>query len=396
MVTRNYLKRLTYAFTATLLGAASISTLFLGSAAHAYGLVSARSIQLSTSAASATAVTYKVTFTAATTGTMKGVVIDFCDNSPIIGDDCTTPAGFSVGTPTVGNYNAGMSSAGTWTAASAFTGRTLTLKNTTGVAVTATTTILSFDLTTAANPNTTNHTFYGRILSYANDSGASSPDTYTGAVAPVTNTTGVVDAGGIALSTANQVTVTSKVQERLSFCVYTGANCAAGGSAVTLGDTNGVLDPAGPYVDRNTQYDIATNASQGVAIRVKGTTLTSGSFTITGIGGSAAASAAGSEQFGFCTYETTATTTLTAAAPYNGPNCSSTTQTAGTGSTGGNGTAQFAFDTTNVNTTYGQTFANKTAGSTSSGVIPFIGNISNTTEAGIYTTTLTFIATGIY
>lgn len=390
-------KKPLYILSAAVLVLTGLVPLLSSEVAHAYGLVTARSIQLSTSAASATAVTYKVTFTAATTSaTMKGVVIDFCDNSPILGDNCTPITGFTVGAPTVNNYNAGMSSAGTWTASTAYSGRVLVLKNTTGVSVTGGTTVLSFDLTTATNPSTSNHTFYGRILTYNNDSGASSPDTYTGASAPATDTTGVIDAGGIALSTANQITVTSKVQERLSFCVYTGANCAAGGSAVTLGDNNGVLDTSGPYVDVNTKYDVATNASQGVAIRLKGDTLKTGSFDISAIGASAAASAAGTEQFGLCNYQTSGSG-LTPAAPYNNGACNTATQTAGLNTgTGGNGTAQFAFDVSNTNTTYGQVIANKTAGASSTAVVPFIGNIAFTTEAGIYTTTLAFIATGIY
>lgn len=358
--------------------------------AGAYNLITNRFIEMSSSVNAATPVTYKVHWRAQTTFTLKGIVVDFCSNSPIIGDSCTIPASFDVGgggTPAV-TLVTGLTP--TWTAASANSGRTLLLTNATGDSMTANTTDVEFDITTVTNPATTNTTFYARILAYANDSGADSPATYTAGSPGAAS-----DAGGIALSTAQQITITSKVQERLVFCVYTGVNCAAGGSAVALGDTNGVLDPAGPYVDKNTQFDIATNASQGVAIRIKGDTLKSGSFDVAAIGGTAAASNPANEQFGFCSYQT-AGSGLTPAAPYDDSNCNTTTQSAGTGTPGGAGTAQFAFNTANTNTTYGDVFANKTAGSTSSGVLAFIGNISNTTEAGIYSTTLIFVATGTY
>jgi hypothetical protein len=264
------------------------------------------------------------------------------------------------------------------------------MANSTGASLTAGVTY-TFTINNVTNPST-NGTFYARVLTFPNDATSNYAGGYT---ATNVSTNVPTDAGGIALSLASQITITAKVQERINFCVYTGANCGAGGTAVTLGNTNGVLDPTGPYVDKNTKYDISTNASNGVAIRIKGDTLKSGSNSIAAIGGTATTSSSGSEQFGFCSYQSTGSG-LTPASPYSNGSCSGTSQTAGTGSTGGDNGASFAFDVTNTNTTYGQIFANKTAGSTSTGVIAFIGNVSNTTPAGIYTTTLTFIATGTY
>ena len=67
-----------------------------------------------------------------------------------------------------------------------------------------------------------------------------------------------------------------------------------------------------------------------------------------------------------------------------------------TGSFGGAGTAQFAFDTTATTATTGDTIASKPAGNTSTATMVFLGNIAFTTEAGIYQTTLTYVATGQY
>lgn len=382
---------------ALLLFAASVLPLFRVDTVAAYNLATDREIRMSSSANGATGVTYKVKFTAATTAAIESIVVDFCSTTPIIGDTCTKPAGFDLGaTPTV-NLVSGITA--TWTAAGANNAsgyRTLTLTKAAGDSLTAGVTDVEFDITGVANPTTTNASFYARILTFPNDSGADSAATYTD-TAPGNAT----DAGGVAMSTAAQITVTAKVQERLLFCVYTtgaGNNCTGkSGTAVTLGDTNGVLDPSGPYVDKNAKYSITTNASGGAIVRLKGPTLTSGGNTITAIGDTAAASALGTEQFGLCNYESAGSgMTFTYATYDGGGNCGTTTQSAGTGTTGGAGTATFGLDTTDTATTYGDPIATKPAGDFSTATLAFIGNVSNTTEAGIYTTTLTFIATGTY
>lgn len=391
---------------AILLVIASVAPLFTQDTANAYGLLSQRKITMSTSANGATDVNYEVSFNTATNLTdIQGIVIDFCSNSPIIGETCTAPTGFSTN-----EANLALSSTGVtgFSLHANTTANTVILTRSSGSGIAANTNVVITLGSTGGNdgitnPTTTNDTFYARILVYNTQAGATGyAPASPGAEPPL------VDAGGIALSTAAQITVTSKVQEKLTFCIYTSAanyaDCTGvSGTAVTLGDENGVLDTTGPYVDKTTKYNIATNASVNAAIRIKGETLETGSFNIAEIGAAAAASNAGNEQFGFCTYTDAGSTdaaTLIPDAPYNNANCNTTTQTAGlTGGTGGNGTAQFAFDsnnTTGTTSTYGDLFATKTAGDFSTGIIAMIGNIANTTEAGIYTTTLTFIATGTY
>lgn len=382
---------------ATVLLCAAMLPLVRVQKASAYGLLTNRAIELSSSKQNDTGVTYLVSFNLVAASTIKSIAVDFCSTTPIIGDTCTVPTAFTVGgSPTVANFSIGGNSQAGWTYASLNSGRTLTITKAAGYTPAGAGEAVTFEITGVHNPNTTNTSFYGRLLTFPNNAGSDSAANYTDTV-PGTPT----DAGGVAMSTTNQITITSKVQERLAFCVYTGANCAAGGNAVTLGDTNGVLDPAGPYVDKTTKYDVSTNASSGVAIRIKGDTLKAGSYDVTAIGGTAVVSSAGTEQFGFCSYQSTGSG-LTPVTLYDGTGgtgggaCSGTSQSAGTGTTGGVGTSKFAFDTTNTNTTYGQVFANKTAGNTSTGVIAFLGNVANTTEASIYTTTLTFVATGTY
>lgn len=433
MVITDKLKRPSLLAVAALLVVASlVPVLRSREKVFAYGLVPQRSIKISSSKAFVSGdpdVTYTVTFTAATTGTVKGVVIDFCagTSSPIIGDVCTAPSSFTVGTPTVANQ-AGISG---FTAASANTGRTLVLTKVAGSAVTGGTTVISFDITTVKNPDTTG-TFYARILTYANSSGASSPATYT-ATANGTDTTGVVDAGGIALSTANQLTITAKVQERLTFCIYTtGADCASGtGNSIILGDANGVLDNNVEYTNNVARFGVSTNANGytgncatdfdpdanptlcSVVVRMKGGTLKSNpacpdgvtqTCSINPIGGTPTDTAAGTEQFGLCVGFASSQTPLLATQPYDGGNTTPLCDVTNSNSPGGNSTPGvttnlYAFDdnnTTGTKSPYGQVISTFNAATEKTGILEFVGNIAATTEPGVYTTTLTFIATGTY
>lgn len=377
---------------AALLLLSSLVPLLVQHKVGAYGQVSSRAIKMSSSVVSATNTSYEVTFNPSSVGgtTVKSLVVDFCSNSPIIGDSCTAPAGFTVGTPSV---TTGTGFTGSWTAASLNSGRTLTLTKAAGDNFISSTQVL-FTLTTATNPSALG-TFYARILTFPNDTTSNDATDYTDANIATNVPT---DTGGIALSTAAQINVTSKVQERITFCVYTtgaGNDCSGkSGTAVALGDTNGVLDPAGAYVDINAKYSITTNATGDAIIRMKGPTLTSGANTIASTN-TGATSTPGSPQFGVCTFQSAGSGMLPNA-PYNNGACTGTTQSAGTGTPGGDNGASFAFETANTGSTYGDDIAHKPAGAFSTGTLAFLGNISNTTPAGIYTTALTFIATGTY
>ncbi len=365
------------------------------------GLPSNRKITMETSAAAATDVTYTLQFTTDQGGAASnigGLVVDFCDASPIIGDSsCTAPSGFDINKATLAlGTQVGVTGWAVDTANSAASKLVLTRTASSIASAVAVTiplgTVAASDGFT--NPTLGNHTFYARLLTFSTGAAAQGYTTAT----PGT----YVDAGGVALSTANQIQITSKVQERLTFCVYTGGSCtadtsgAATTSAIALGNNNGVLDPTGPFVDRSAKFDVSTNALSGATIVLKGDTLKSGAFDVAAIGGSAAASSASTEQFGMCLFQSTGSGLTLPTATYNNANCNTTTQTAGTGATGGVGTAQFGFNTANTTSANGDTIATKPAGSSSTATMAFVGNIAYTTEAGIYQTTLTYIATGQY
>jgi hypothetical protein len=399
--TKQLLSRTTAIATAAALVSAALVPALIFARANA-GLPTTRSITMSTSVAAATDVTYTVGFTTATTSNIGGVVIDFCDSissgTPIIGDsNCPAPVGFNT------KYATGLV-LGTQVG---ITGLSIDATNSTASKLVLTRSVSSINsavgvtipLGTAGagdgvtNPSVGNQTFYARILTF---------DTAAGAQGYTSGTPGTyVDAGGIALSTANQIQITSKVQERLSFCVYDRANCAAGTSGIALGNFQGVLDTAGEYVDKQAKFDIATNALSGASVVMKGDTLKSGAFDITAIGGTSAATNPSNEQFGMCLWQSAGAGLTLPNATYNNANCNTVTQTAGpsgtgTNTVGGAGTAQFGFNTTNTTSASGETIASKPAGNSSTANLAFIGNIAYTTEAGIYTTNLTFIATGTY
>lgn len=415
MVLAQRLRRPKLIAAATLLLFASVLPL-LSRQDVAAAILANRQIKISSSVASAANTTYHVEFDVGTTNNIQGIVVDFCAETPIIGDTtCTAPTGFDLngagaiaisGQSTTGPGEANLSTF--TTAATANTDRTLMLTAGAPVSFAAGDTAY-FDITTVTNPSAVNTTFYARIYTYATAGAATG---YT-----VATPGSFIDAGGIALSTAQQIDITSKVQEKLDFCVYTSAvngnyDCvgASYNGGLILGDTNGVLSTNGPYVNKETNYSVATNASSGVVIRMKGETLSSGGFSITpnGVGTQAGAQTANNtEQFGLCTYRVVASAAgLMPDTAYDGDNsgntstaCAGTTQTAGTGSTGGDNSAYFAFDDNSTDGTtslYGDIIATKAAGDFSAGTLAMMGNVAYTTEAGIYTTTLTFIATGTY
>ncbi len=285
--------------------------------------VTSRRIVMSNSTASATSVSYNVVFNPGTSTTVGGIVVDFCANTPIIGDtSCTLPAGFTMtGTPAV-TVNSGMGTG--WTVAGlqggAAAGQTQVVKLSHATPQSlSTATPVDFTITTATNPSNVNTSFYARIYTFNTAANMDSQYTASGTTRAATFANGI-DSGGVALSTAAQVTVTSKVQETLSFCVYTDTNadpavaCTNGGTAAILGDTNGVLSTAGPFVAKKTRYNIATNAGSNAVIRFKAGLPTSGGNTIASIGATATTPVTGTSQFGLCTHQS-AGSGLTASAP---------------------------------------------------------------------------------
>ena len=337
---------------------------------EAYGALSNRSIELSSTVNGANNSAYKVGFTTTTNNQVIGsVVIEFCANSPILGDACSIPTGFNTNytTTTLGSVTGNITGLTIDTVNS--TSNKIVLKRTAAAVANGAVSLTLGNGTTngITNPANDNTPFYARIITFTSTNGSGNESTQS------------LDAGGVALSTASQLNVTAKVQETLTFCVHTLATCTDGGTSVTLGDINGVLASTSTTYTATANYDVASNAFGGVSVRVKGDTLRSGSFSIDPTGSNCTVDtvATSVEQFGLRLG--TLGTGQTATAPYN---CA-------VGSHG--------FDIANVNTLYGQEIG-KTAGATdiSTSQIEFAAKSAGTTEAGVYTTALTLVATATY
>jgi hypothetical protein len=384
------------------LGVAAAPVLLSGTAFAS--LVTSRAIEMSSATASATNTTYHVSFNTISTASpsIQAIIVDFCDNSPLLADTtCTAPGGFSVSSPTVANQS---STAGcnistfTVTTGTAASANTLELSAASAINVTTTPCAVSFDITTVTNPNSANHSFYARIYTYDTKAHA---DSYVAG-----GSTGVVDSGGVALSTAALIQVTATVQETMTFCVTVSTITGTCGGAlaapsITLGHGSPVvLTPSTVDIAAvNTQ--ISTNANGGWIVRMKSSNSCSSSSnngglsstggttcSIAGNGSSAATLTAGAGKWGMCVAPGANTTVDTT---YNDAvnNCPGSY----------NATSLFGMDGNNATgtaSTYGDQIMSGAPVSDEGNTLEFVATAANTTPAGVYTANESLIATGTF
>ena len=378
----------------------SLQTIFTLNSAEA-ALLTDRDITLGSSEGGRADVTYSVDVRTATTSNIGGMVIDFCTSSPIIGDTCTAPAGFNINE--AGLVIANQVGATGWTVDAATTPDKLVLTRTpssinSGV-------LLELDLGSSGgsdgvtNPTANNAVFYARVLTYATGAGAQG---YTSTV-PGTR----VDDGGLALSTAEQIDISARVQETLTFCIGTtnpGPACSgASGSNVDLG----VLDQASvnyAAVESTFAYaQLSTNAQSGAVVtyyadelKVTGATCSGTSSTdqcINEAGATESTIVAGTEEFGMWALRVSdgITSNLTVAANYDND--------AGVGTPANYADDEYAFiplaTTTLASSTAGATVSDRVLDSEQL-TINFVATAAATTPSGLYQTTMTFVATGTF
>jgi hypothetical protein len=300
------------------------------------------------------------------------------------------------------------------------------LTNGSGGSISAGTTV-SFDLGSSGgtdgetNPST-NGSFYARIVTYATAAGA------TGYVSNAINTGGTaVDAGGVAMSTANQLTVNARVQEVLVFCVGTDDANAANdcsditGNTVDLGVVQAGALSTSPVAtsqggnNKNGLAMVRTNAVNGVtidyfaeavtgdtgsthmgALRVSGATCTGDGTFATGSKTDQCFNSSGTTQAVFGTSDEGFGMTSSSVDTTNGTttNLVRDTEYDGDGTNGaGNGWA------------WAQTTPDRLASSTASGVkvvddemliLRFAAQAAVTTPTGQYGVTSTYVATSSF
>jgi len=352
---------------AVILASVVLPILQVGTASAAQ--LTSRKVAISDSRFSQTGVSYVFTFTMPSLAAeVEGVKIEACTTA---NGACTGPTTFSFTPATYGSQSG-------WDQAVNFA------KDATGgTNCTPGAAVLCLQRTTAGN-ETTN---VARVITINNVTNASDVGTnnvenvflriqlYTTFTTP--NYVTPADSGVVVTGMVNQLSVQATVEETLTFCLYTGANCAAGGSSVDMG----VQTTASTDTDANTKIDISGNANGGISVGYYSTqTLTSGSNTITSAGTSGTTNSAGTqEMFGFCVTET-GTGTVNPVAPYT---------------TDCNGAAAdtYAYDGTG---TFDQIAASGAASDLSVLTLKFGTDILNTTESGVYTTTARFIAIPTY
>lgn len=201
----------------------------------------------------ATNVNYTLTFTPDQNA--GAVVIDFCDNTPVLGQSCTGPLGLDVDAVTAGSG-----------------GHTIDVATDTNTIVAVKAGITADTPETLTFNGITNPTdaepIYARIVTYANSTNAAGyTDTNPGAVGPV------VDNGSVSMYFNDTVVVQGTVLETMTFCVSSAvitANCAnATTPTVTLGEGVPKALVAGTVSTGSIHTQMNTNASGGAVVRLK-------------------------------------------------------------------------------------------------------------------------------
>jgi len=327
-------KRIICGFSATAL----ILVYFPGFASAAQ--ITARKVTIGSSVASAST-TYSFTFTVPSATAIQSVDFAACTTAS---GTCTTPSGFSSSFSTLTAQPTNLGAASGWTVSAATAG-SLRLSN--GSNVTAPSSSQTVGFSSVTNPSATNSTYFFRITTYSGSNWS----------------TGPIDTGNVAASTAGQITVTASVDETLTMTLAS--------ATVALGTLSTSATGSG-----TSTVILSTNAATGYSLTYTGTTLTSGSNTITALS-SQGASAVNNKQFGL--------NAVSNSAPSVGSNVSGSGS--GAAATGYSTTNQFKFLT-------GDTIASASLPTnTNTFTISYIANIDGSTAAGSYQTVLTYVAT---
>ena len=394
---------------------------------------------------SATGVTYTIGFDVPATGNIGAIAVEFCGDAdgnlgttgdqtgPILLDACNTPSGFDIDTSTTDPTN--QVGIGGFTKNALSDANLYVISDGTPDSVTSNLTDadtdndfkddadVKFDVTGVVNPDYTG-TFYARITTYAAEADLPTTTWVSTAEGTADNSIGtIVDDGGIALSTANELTVTARVQEVLEFCVgtetassitpATGDDCAnnIAGTDLDLGvvDSNSIATTTGTDNGDGLMM-IRTNGLYGATIYYKAEQDTSSgklkqagaacsgvstadpcfNSVAAGAGTRAAVTAGSQEAFGVALKERITTTggatnALQCDADYYGDGTA-----ACTGAVAGNNYAW-------LDTGQFDTLAASTGPIDDETVqLEFAAQAAPTTPTGLYTVTANFVATATY
>jgi hypothetical protein len=356
-------------------------------------------------------------FTITNTQNVGSILIEYCDDPIPVDNSCTSPTGLNAANVSSVVTETGFSTqdfaldtstvltGSPYACSGSSPGRTncIALKRTTAASEAGSTTHVTLAFGGGAsdyitNPTTDNLSFFARIQLYTD-----------------TAYTTKADYGSVAASTAQQIDITAKVKEVLNFSVGNSSSLVAPGGtctplttgantgAIPLGDTNGVLSFNQAY-DAHSYFRLSSNTNGGVLVQYSGDTLKNGSNQINPINLGATTpptadqSKVNTSQFGLAidSSDTQAGNgySFSSLAAINGGG-GTTDYSQGNGTITNLGTAKFAYDP-NSKTTPVTIASASGAVACDTGSVRYLGNISTAVPAGIYTTTITYIATGTY
>jgi hypothetical protein len=258
---RSRLLMTVFAFMMTFLFLGLFSSVFAAQITQTY-------IEPSSSSAGASNVTYDINFKSA--GVAGAFVIDFCSNSPVVGQPCVPPDGMHVGAASA--VTAGFSVVG------------IISENTLAVAGPITSlSQVSLKIEGITNPENAS-TIYARIVTYSTQADALEYDSQNPG-------SGVVDNGSVAMAITSNIGVSGVVLESMTFCVSSSeisANCSGVSTPVlVLGeDSGGVVALTPGVISEGMLYvQISTNASNGAVVRLKSNALNCGGLIRAGAPG---------------------------------------------------------------------------------------------------------------
>ncbi len=339
-----------------------------------------RSMAMSSSVADATGVTYEFSFNP--TSAFQSLAVDFCTNSPILGEACTAPTGLNVGT----TFAFTTGSIGTITT----TGSTASAAVISGTAPTANANAVVFTMSGVHNP-TAAESFYARIYTYA------TTENYTDAETVGTH----VDDGAVAVSTTDAIGISAAVRETLTFCVSAAEPTAACGGttapSLELGEgtpkalVTGTVSTAGIY------SQLSTNASSGAIVKMTNSTGCGGLKRV-GESGNVCAIQPQGALAAITTNQTDGKFGVRVGTPagVSGNNFGTVTADAAYADA-----TNYAMDNTtsgnNVSSPYGDAVFASTAPVSNINVpMTFAAVAGQTTPAGLYKANMNLIATGVY
>jgi hypothetical protein len=322
------------------------------SSVYAAGVLTSRRVAISTSEASALS-NQTISFTIPGVQNVGSMKFEYCENTPFVNTPCVAPSGLDVSTATLVNQ----------TGDTGFTISPSASQNEiviTRTAVATSGTPVSYQFNGIRNPDTTPKTVFIRMSTYAS-----------------TDATGsTIDEGTVAFSTAKQLSVNGYVPPYLTFCVGISVtlNCSsAQGYQLDFGELSSTATRA-----QTSEYAGASNDVTGFATSVYGNTMTSGNTIINSLS-SPQESQVGVGQFGMNVRansqpgvgaEPQGPGTSVASAPYGTPN-------------------QFYFGNQIISASPITTDFNKFT-------VSYIVNIPPAQLPGLYSTTITYVASASF